>query len=140
MTDKLPAVLAELDAEMANRPERVRKCIEAYKKRLQGYSLWDIAEGMSLSMSTVSRYLEWANENLPVAYCNIDEFIRTSVERLEIQYSQLNKDRMLGDLVAHRVSAAILDQQAKLLGAYTVKIEHSGQVEYVIEGVDMDKL
>lgn len=140
MTDQLPAILAELDKEMAEQPARFKLCVEAYKKRLQGYQVVDIADALQISVPTAYRYIEWAQANLPVAHRNIDEFIRTSVDRLEIQYSQLDQGRILADPIAHRVSAALLDQQAKLLGAYTVKIEHSGKVEYLVDGVDMEQL
>jgi hypothetical protein len=44
--------------------------------------------------------------------------MRLSIERLEEQYLQLEEGRKAEDAQAHRVSLAIIDQEAKLLGVH----------------------
>lgn len=136
----LEKLLSEVEREELEAPERLKARIHAWALRLQGYSVADIAEDLGVTNQTAYNHLEWAQKNLPSAHRSAEDFIRTSIDRLEVQYRQLSIGRELGSEMAHRVSAALVDQQAKMLGVYTMKLDVKAEVKYVIDGVDMDQV
>jgi Putative ATPase subunit of terminase (gpP-like). len=134
------AQLARLQEEYDAQPKIFKTRVKAWMLRLQGYQPAEIATACRIELPTVYKYLRWARDNLPSAIDGAEDFIRVSYDRLEIQYRQLERGRAEGNELAHRVSVSIIDQQAKLLGIYTMKLDLTAKVNYAIEGVDMGQV
>lgn len=113
---------------------------DMFAMRLQGFSVQDIAIEYERSVALIYAYLEWCTKQLPKLKDYMQEFTTISMQRLEAQYRQLAIARAKGDILAHKVSLDIIDQQAKLAGAHKVSIEVDNRVTYVLEGVDMEGL
>ena len=136
----LEKMINELEEAKQNYPPEERQRWDAFAMRLQGFSVQDIAMQYDKSVPLIYLYLDWCAKQLPKLKDYIQEFTVVSMQRLEVQYRQLGIARAKGDLLAHKVSLDIIDQQAKLAGAHKVSIEVDNRVTYVLEGVDMDKL
>jgi hypothetical protein len=124
----------------ADLPADYHKRVDAWKLRIQGYRPPDVAAAMGVSEVTVHAWFNWMRENYPLPIASLEDFMRLSISRLEEQYKQLEQGRKNQDPQAQRVSLAIIDQEAKLLGAHTTNVNVEGRVTYQIEGIDMDQL
>ena len=113
---------------------------DVYSKRIQGWSVADLAVDYACSPQLIYAYLDWCHEQLPSLKDYLKEFTTLSLQRLDMQYRQLAIARAKGDLLAHKVSLDIVDQQAKLVGAHKISVQVDNRVTYVLEGVDMDEL
>jgi hypothetical protein len=113
---------------------------ECYSKRLQGWSVAQLAEEQYCSPQLIYLYLQWCMEQLPALKDFMEEFTTLSLSRLDMQYRQLAIARAKGDVIAHKVSLDIIDQQAKLVGAHKMSVQVDNRVTYVLEGVDMEDL
>lgn len=137
---KLEELLERLEAEKAEAPDRLARRIEAYRLKVQGYSYQDIADKIDVSYPTAVSDVQWAIRNLPTAIETTEDFTKVTIDRIEQQLAQLSGSRAAAEDAAHRTSATLMDLQARLLGVMTSKTEVSAHVNYVVEGVDMDKL
>lgn len=117
-----------------------KKRWEAYSLRIQGFSVNQIAQQYGVSTQLVYAYWDWCSRQLPEVKEYLDDFVNISVQRLEAQYRQLAIARAKGDIIAHKVSADLIDQQGKLLGAHKMHIDVDTKVTYKLEGVNMDEL
>lgn len=112
--------------------------VRAWRLRLSGYSIQDIADEMNCSVSTAHGYIKWAMENLPSAYTTAEEFRHVSLSQLEQQYKRLVEMDTEGSV---RVALQVKDMQAKLLGAYApTKVDATVKTQYQIVGVDTEQL
>jgi hypothetical protein len=123
----------EVDTNAAHHPR-----YEAWRMRVQGYSAPAIAAQLGVSVVMAYKYLEWVKTEHPEIV--VQDFLQITLERIETQYLQLEPARLRNDVMAHRVSKELMDMEAKLLGMYTVKVEHSQKITFSVDGVDMDKV
>lgn len=136
----LEEMLAQLAIEEQEFPEQTKRRIEAWRLRIQGYSAGEVAKKQKVSLAMIYKDWEWGKTHLPVAMANAEDFKHVSLERLEQQYRQLSAARNRADDSAHRVSLAILETQAKILGVLSNKVDVSGNLKYEIVGVDLDQV
>jgi hypothetical protein len=124
---------------------------KAWKLRVDGYSVQDIAAELNVSHGTAHADVRWCLDNLPAAYESAEDFRRVALPRLDDQYRRLTAGRTViieGEPVvesptetAMRVAQSALDLQAKLLGAYAPsKVDGSVVVKYELAGVDTDDI
>lgn len=124
----------------------------AWKLRVDGYSVQDIAAELKVSHGTAHGDIKWCIKNLPAAYESAADFRHVALPRLDEMYRRLTTGRtiVVDDVVvnesptetAMRVALATLDLQAKLLGAHAatkVDIE-SKTVHYVVEDPDSEQM
>lgn len=127
-------------SEASNRAraeEFAKKSAHAWSLRLKGYNLTHIGEEMGVSFPTAQKYVEWAMENIPSVIESAEDFKRVALDRIEAWVAALEPQRAEGDVMAYRVSQSLLDQQAKILGVYTQRLDVSAHLTYSVEGVDM---
>lgn len=117
-----------------------KKRWEAYSLKIQGFTAPQIAEQFGLSLPLIYQYWNWCDMQLPEVKEMLEDFIKTSVQRLEAQYRQLAIARAKGDLFAHKVSLDIIAQQSKMLGADKLHVDVDTTVTYKLVGVDLDEL
>lgn len=131
--------------------EKMLERTKAWKLRVTGYNIQDIAEELGISVGTAHADVRWCLDNLPAAYESAEDFRRVALPRLDEQYRRLTAGRTItieGEPVyepptetAMRVAQSALDLQAKLLGAYAPsRIDGSVTVKTVLAGVDVDEL
>lgn len=112
--------------------------VRAWRLRLAGYSILDIAEELGVSVGTAHADLKWAMANLTSAYESAEAFRHLSIPQLEEQYRRLLE---MGTESSHRVALAVKDMQAKLLGAYApTKVDATVKTQYQIVGVDTEQI
>lgn len=133
-------VIGKLEAIKQKASNDHKKRWEAYSLRVQGFSVSQIAEQFGVSTQLVYAYWDWCSKQQPDVKQYLDDFVNISVVRLEAQYRQLAIARAKGDIIAHKVSADLIDQQGKLLGAHKMHVDIDTKVTYKLEGVDMDQL
>ena len=125
---------------------------KAWKLRVDGYSVQDIAAELGISHGTAHADVQWCIKNLPAAYESAVDFRHVALPRLDEMYRRLTTGRtvVVDDVVVHesptetamRVALSALDLQAKLLGAHAatkVDIE-SKTVHYVVEDPDAEQM
>lgn len=117
-----------------------KKRWEAYSLKIQGFTAPQIAESFGLSLPLIYQYWQWCDLQLPEVKELLEDFIKTSVQRLEAQYRQLAIARAKGDLFAHKVSLEIISQQSKMLGADKLHVDVDTTVTYKLVGVDLNEL
>ena len=142
------AVTAASQLDDAKMLERAK----AWKLRVDGYSVQDIAAELGISVGTAHADVQWCIKNLPAAYESAVDFRHVALPRLDEMYRRLTTGRtvVVDDVVVHesptetamRVALSALDLQAKLLGAHAatkVDIE-SKTVHYVVEDPDAEQM
>jgi len=138
--DNLDKAIAELE-KVKNESKGMEKIRwDCYSKRIQGWSVADLAEEYACSAQLIYLYLEWCQEQLPSLKDYLKEFTTLSLQRLDMQYRQLAIARAKGDIIAHKVSMDLIELQSKLTGTHKISVEVDNRVTYVLEGVDMEQL
>ncbi len=137
---ELEDLIGRLEKIREKASEDYKKRWEAYSLRVQGFSVNQIAQQFGVSTQLIYVYWDWCSKQLPEVKEYLDDFVNISVQRLEAQYRQLAIARAKGDIIAHKVSADLIDQQGKLLGAHKMHVEVDTRVTYRLEGVNMDEL
>lgn len=137
---EIDVLINELEQIKTQASDKEKIRWDAWQLKIQGYSIDLIAQQLGKSTQTIYLYFEWCMRQLPHVKEQLEEFTRVTVLRLEAQYRQLAIARFKGDIMAHKVSLDILDQQGKLLGVHKMSVEIDNRVTYELVGVDMDKL
>lgn len=98
---------------------RIRRA-RAWKLRISGYSLAEIAEELHYSTRGACEDIQWCQENYPPAYETVDDFRRASLATLDAQIKRLVKRLEQGDGTdtTEHVLQKAREQQARLLGAF----------------------
>lgn len=137
---ELEQIIAQLEKVKEDARPDHKKRWEAWSLKIQGFSAQEIAARMEVSWQLIYTYWDWCGRQVPELKQIMQEFSELTISRLEAQYRQLAIARSRGDILAHKVSLDILDQEAKILGVHKVNVQVDSKVTYVLEGVDMDKL
>lgn len=138
--DRADAALAELGPDAS---AKMRERLTAWSLRIKGYSIYNIADELHLSVGAVHADIKWCLANLPAAYESTESFRHMAMDALDEQLARLQSGRN-GEPptdTAERVIVAIRDMQAKLLGAYApTKVDASVKTQYEVLGIEADKL
>lgn len=143
MTDALER--AEQGVVLAAGELTVRRA-KAWKLRILGYSIHDIAEELNVAVSTAHADVRWCLDNYPPAYETAEDFRRVSLLQLDRQYRMLMDGRLKYDEdgqpvlgadgkqmrdepneSAQRVAMGVKELAAKMLGALAPR-EISGDI------------
>ncbi len=131
-------VAQELERAELEGGDKFKERVNAWRLRLVGYSMIDIAEELGISVGTAHADVHWAQEHLASAYESAEAFRRVSLPQLDQQYRELLAMRTE---TAHRVAMGVKDLQAKLLGAYApTRIDANIKTQYEIVDVNTKEL
>lgn len=137
---EVETIIEAIERTKANAKENEKIRWDCWALKIQGYTVDAVARQYDVSTQLIYMYWAWCAKQLPELQQQMEEFTRVTVLRLETQYRQLAIARYKGDLMAHKVSLDLLDQQGKLLGVHKMQVQVDNRVTYVLEGVDMDAL
>jgi DNA-directed RNA polymerase specialized sigma24 family protein len=143
MDKAMKLVEAELEKAEREGGYKLIERISAWKLRIQGYSIVDIAEELDIGIGTAHKDVKWCIANLPAAYETAEDFKHVSLEQLEKQYKRVmaGRDGEPPTEIAERVGVAIKELQARLLGALSpTRVDSSMKLEYNITGVKTEEI